>query len=168
MPLFSDLNMPQKHGASVGPVPPNPPVADYGVVKMTETVTIWDALEVLAPAPIQSPTVKTMEELDQVRSIKYSNLYRRCMLFQFLPVFLQGYGYIMYSARLPNETGADADGLANVALGGMRDRALIFLDEHLHQICGRGALPDDDSCTPPTQSGPNKVGTRYDFVLLLR
>ena len=67
-PLFYALQKVLKaHGAVVPmlPVPAPPPVAAFGTVVMSEQMSLWDALEVLAPFPVLSPTVRTMEEIGQ-------------------------------------------------------------------------------------------------------
>jgi hypothetical protein len=67
-PLFYALQTVLKaHGAEVppSPLPAPPPVAAFGSVVMSEQMTLWDALNILAPVPVLSPTVRTFEEMGQ-------------------------------------------------------------------------------------------------------
>jgi beta-galactosidase len=122
-PLFYMLQkVLEKHGATTTPPPAQPPVKAYGTVAMGESVSLWEALPALVPQPVASATVRTAEELGQ------------------------GYGYTLYTAPIPAYQSSPNPG---VLMGGMRDRALVYLDRTtLHQTCGRGATVDADSCTP--------------------
>lgn len=120
-PMFYALRkVLQAHGAVIpaSPLPPPPPVRAYGAVVMREQVPLWDALSVLAPYPVQSPTVRTFEEIGL------------------------GYGYALYSTIIPPWTPPD------VSIGGMRDRALVFVDQTLRQLCERGSSVDAVVCLP--------------------
>eukprot|EP00039_Didymoeca_costata_P032588 m.38438 g.38438 ORF g.38438 m.38438 type:complete len:754 (+) comp9436_c0_seq1:413-2674(+) len=131
-PLFFLLrDVLKKHGAIIpsSPLPPAPPVYAYGQVVMNQTISLWDALQVLQPSPVVSPTVKTMEELGQ------------------------GYGYILYSTQIPS---FDTVGAVNVDIGGIRDRALVYFNHSLYQTCSRGNTVDTTVCTSPTPSARGK------------
>ena len=133
-PLFYILqDVLRKHGAVIPPgpgtgLPPPPPVTAYGKVTMSDSISLWDALpallstQKLAPngTAIASPTVRTMEEIGQ------------------------GLGYILYSAAIPAWLRTQNP---SIVMAGMRDRAEVYLDRTLHQVCGRGATVDDESCT---------------------
>ena len=111
----------KKHGATVGPLPPQPPVIAYGTVNMTRSVPLWAALAVLNPNPVRSSPVRTMEELGQ------------------------GYGYILYTAPVPKYMAGH--GAGGVELAGMRDRALVYLDRGpLYQTCHRAPTVDGVVC----------------------
>ena len=121
-PLFFLLrDVLKKHGATIptGPLPTQPPVKAYGAVTMAESVTLWDALRLLQPRPVASPTVRGMEELGQ------------------------GYGFILYTAPIP---AYQRNMAPSVTMGGMRDRAQLFLNHVPHQVCGRpfGVVSVDD------------------------
>jgi hypothetical protein len=122
-PLFRMLQaVLERHGANVSSdLPPQPPVAAYGAVVMTQRVPLWRALPALALHPVRSDTVRTMEELNQ------------------------GYGYILYSAPVPQFEARAKVG--SVALAGMRDRALVYFDRELHQTCHRGTAVDSVVCS---------------------
>ena len=131
-PLFYMLrDVLKKHGAAVpdAPLPAAPPVAAYGPVVLQSTVSLWDALPVLATNTVHSSPVRTMEELGQ------------------------GYGYILYSAPLPPfATGAPPRGLT---ISEMRDRATVYFDRGgVYQTCQRGATVDAIACTPPAPTPP--------------
>ena len=131
-PLFHMLKAVLKqHGATFGPMPTAPPVAAYGKVVMTSALSLWRAVEALAPHPNRSSTVRTMEEMGQ------------------------GYGYILYSAPVPAfEAGAAATEFEMV---GMRDRALVYFDRKLYQTCGRGTTVDAVACTPASNASNARV-----------
>jgi beta-galactosidase len=125
----------KKHGAAVpdGPLPAAPAVAAYGQVAMTATVSLWDALPALAPNPVRSSPVRTMEELGQ------------------------GYGYILYSAPLPTYMVGSASVAGSLTMAGMRDRAQVYYNRGpLYQTCGRGSSVDAVVCHPPA-SNPASV-----------
>ena len=121
-PLFYLLrDVLTKHGAAVptGPLPAQPPVKAYGSVAMAEAVTLWDALPALQPHPVASPTVRSMEELGQ------------------------GYGFVLYTAPIPAFQTSTSP---SIIMGGMRDRAQLFLNHAPRQTCGRplGEVSVDD------------------------
>jgi len=123
-PLFYQLRaVLAKHGAKVPPpgtpLPPSPPVRDYGRVIMGESLSLFEALPLLAPHPVRSPTVLTMEETGQ------------------------GYGYSLYSTTIPPWLRTTP-----VLLGGMRDFAGVFVARRLQQTCAHGAALDDVVCKP--------------------
>ena len=122
-PLFHLLQaVLKRHGANVSTeLPPQPPVTAYGSVVMTQRVPLWRALPALEARPVRSDTVRTMEELGY------------------------GYGYVLYSAPVPQfEAPAAAPSLS---LAGMRDRALVYLDQQLYQTCHRGKTVDSVVCS---------------------
>ena len=124
-PLFYKLrDVLAKHGAVVPdkPLPLSPPVRDYGKLVMTETLSLFDALPLLAPHPVRSPTVLTMEEMGQ------------------------GYGYALYSSRIPPWLQGRA-----VTLGGMRDLANVYVDRELQQTCARGTTAVDEVVCHPVK-----------------
>jgi beta-galactosidase len=122
-PLFHLLQaVLKRHGANVSTeLPPQPPVSGYGPVTMKQRIPLWRALPALEPNPVRSETVRTMEELDQ------------------------GYGYILYSAPVPQFEAPVA--APSLALAGMRDRALVYLDQQLYQTCHRGKAVDSVVCS---------------------
>ena len=131
-PLFYMLReVLRKHGANVPstPLPPSPPVRDYGPVVMNESLSLFDALAVLAPHPVQSPTVLTMEEMSQ------------------------GYGYALYSTRIPSWL---PQTVGSIEIAGMRDRASIYLGKQLKQVCTRGGAVDTVNCASAPTPTPHK------------
>lgn len=133
-PLFGMLQtVLAKHGAVINTtLPPQPPVVAYGVVAMNEVLSLWDALPYLAPQPVKSSGVRTMEELGQ------------------------GYGYILYSAPVPSFMGANT----SFSMGGMRDRAEIYYDKTFAQACYRNpTVVDSHVCDPavPFTGVPSQI-----------
>ena len=151
-PLFYLLqDVLRKHGAVIpeGGLPPPPPCRGYGAVTMTESLLLWDALPSLLATtaltpdgtPIASATVRTMEEIGQ------------------------GYGLILYSAPIvPSQVAAGR--VETVVMAGMRDRAEVYLDYKLHQVCGRGSTVDTDSCESPIPVVPGSPAPQKLDILV--
>ncbi|MCR5426415.1 MAG: beta-galactosidase [Lachnospiraceae bacterium] len=80
------------------PLPPEQPRMAYGMVPSDGAVSLWDALDLLSE-PHESVTARSMERLDQ------------------------SYGYILYTARIP-----ETDAVAQIRLMDAADRAKIYAD----------------------------------------